>query len=167
MATISANYASPVSVTFGVNSLASNSGLIVGYETSEIDNTSNKYDDFIIRGKVTTGTSPTASTNIEIWVVPVIGASTYPDVFDGTASAETVTSRNVLRSFARLAHVIVVDSNSDREYGFHFLMSEIPGIGQVMPTKFVLFVVHNTGVNLNATGSNHTCEYVGVKWDVA
>jgi hypothetical protein len=32
----------------------------------------------------------------------------------------------------------------------------------VVPPKFVLFTVHNTGVNLNSTGGNHVFRYRGV-----
>jgi hypothetical protein len=36
-----------------------------------------------------------------------------------------------------------------------------------MPSRWALFVTHNTGVNLNSTAGNHFFKFIGVKFDVA
>jgi hypothetical protein len=76
-------------------------------------------------------------------------------VFDGTDSAETVTSAGVRDGFAKLAAAMPVDSTtSDRDY--YFGPVSVAGLfGGACPKKFVAFVTHNTGVNLNSTGGNH------------
>jgi hypothetical protein len=75
-------------------------------------------------------------------------------VFDGTGSAETITSEGVRDGFAKLAAVMRVDATtSDRDYPFEF---EISSLFKFVPKKVAIFVAHNTGVNLNNTGSNHT-----------
>jgi hypothetical protein len=86
-------------------------------------------------------------------------------VFDGTGSAETVTSAGVRDSFAKLAGVGVVDATtSDRDYPIQFNVSSFyPN----MPKKVAVFVVHNTGVNLNATAGNQKYAYSPIYATVA
>jgi hypothetical protein len=39
--------------------------------------------------------------------------------------------------------------------------------GGIMPYKWGIYIVHNTGVNLNATGGNHEVKYTSVKYESA
>lgn len=154
-------YQAAQTLTNTIASLATSSTWVAGYESATIDNTSNLYIDYIFDGKVTVGTTPTTSTEIRIYVVASVDGSAWPDVFDGTTSAETVTSAGVRDSFAKLAAVLRVDSTtSDRVYPFCFTIASL--FGGVVPPKFALFVTHNTGVNLNSTGGNHVFTYRGV-----
>ena len=76
-------------------------------------------------------------------------------MFDGTPSAETVTSEGVRDAFAKLAAVIRIDSTtSNRDYPFFFSVASM--FGGAVPKKVAVFVAHNTGVALNSTGSTHT-----------
>lgn len=76
-------------------------------------------------------------------------------MFDGTASAETVTSEGVRDGFAKLAAVLRCDSaTSNRAYPFFFSVASL--FGGAVPKKVAVFVAHNTGVNLNSTAGNHT-----------
>ena len=53
------------------------------------------------------------------------------------------------------------NNTSDRAY--HFTgVSVRQAFGSVLPSKFVLFTTHNTGVNLNATAGNHEFRYQGI-----
>jgi hypothetical protein len=75
-------------------------------------------------------------------------------VFDGTGSAETITSEGVRDGFAKLAAVLRVDSTtSNRDYPFEF---EVSSLFKIIPKKVAVFVAHNTGVNLDNTAGNHT-----------
>lgn len=155
MATQKIGYNADSALTFSTASLASDTSLIAGRESTAVDNSSTLAVDYLVSGKITTGTSPTVSSTIEVWVVsPIEDTPTWPDVFDGTDSNETVTSRNVLFSCGRLAHVITVDNTSDRTY-YVPQLSVASLYGGICPKQFVLFVVHNTGANLNATAGNH------------
>jgi len=58
--------------------------------------------DYFVDLVVRVGTSPTANTEIRIYTLASYDGSTYPDVFDGTPSAETVTSAGVRDSFMKL-----------------------------------------------------------------
>ena len=143
-----------ISGTGGITSLATSADWTAGYEWFVVDNTTEKAFDWFVAGKVTVGTTPTINTQIRLYVVGIYDGSTYPDVLDGTPSAETWTSAGVRDSVARLAAVLIVDATtSDRGYPYAFnLASFFPS----MPKKVVVFVSHNTGVALNATAGNHT-----------
>lgn len=149
-------YGTEQDLTFGVGSLASSSGLLAGYETSPIDNTSNLFLDYILRGKVTVGTTPTVNTVIEIWAFGAMDDTpTWPDVFDGTASAETITSAGIKNGLLKLVAVLQVDATtSDRTYPFGGI-SLRSIFGGTVPDHVGFFVTHNTGVNLNSTAGNH------------
>lgn len=141
-------------LTITLASLGTSSALTAGRESNAVDNSSNLYEDYLLGGKVTTGTTPTAGV-IEVWVVgQVEDTPTYPDVFDGTDSAETVTARDILFSHGKLAAVMDTGTTSDRTYWFGPI-SIASLFGGVVPDRFVVFVVHNTAVALNSTGSNH------------
>lgn len=123
--------------------------------------------DVLIGGKITVGTSPTVGTIINIYVYAAVEDDPiYPDVFDGTDSAEAVTSVNVRNSAIKFLDAIVIDSTSDRTYWFG-PKSLAALFGGVLPTHFGVFIAHNTGVNLNATGGNHAIYYTPVYANVA
>lgn len=168
MADVTTTYAASATITCGVASLASSSTFVAGRESSVVDNTTNKYVDALLSGKVRVGTSPTANTQILVYVfAPINDTPTYPDVMDGTDSDETLTAVGVGQGFLKLAAVINVDATtSDRDYAFG-PVSVAQLFGGVMPPKWSLFVTHNTGAALNATAGNHTFSYQGVKFSVA
>lgn len=148
-------------LTNAIASLATSATWVAGYESATVDNTTNLYLDYIFDGQVTVGTTPTSGTEIRIYVVASVDGSTWPDVFDGTTGAETVTSEGVRDGFTKLAAVMRCDSTtSNRAYPFAF--SVAPLYGGVVPPKFALFTVHNTGVSLNSTAGNHAFRYRGV-----
>lgn len=155
-------YATPVAATITLASLGSSSTWLAGRESGEIDNTTNLYLDYQLDGQVTVGTSPSAATQIRVYVVGVMGNGNYPDVFDGTDSNETITSTGVGSGFLKLAAVMSVDATtSDRAYPFN-AGSVAALFGGICPRKFVVFVTHNTGVNLNSTGGNQFVYTTGV-----
>jgi len=154
-------YGSSADLTITLASLATSSDLLAGRESTAVDNSTDKYLDFLLGGKVTTGTSPTVNTRIQICVVGILNDTDWPDVFDGTDSAETITSDGIKNSCVRVLADITVSATSDRSYPFGPL-SVAAAFGGTMPKKFSVFVTHNTGVNLNATGSNHEISVTGV-----
>jgi len=148
MATTTISYTTATTITCSVASVASSSTWVAGQESNEIDNTTNKYDDALVQGKITVGTTPTASTLILVYVW---GSDTSAGVRDG---------------FLRLGAAIVVDATtSNRSYWFGpFSVADL--FGQV-PRFWGLFVTHNTGANLNSTSGNHSFTYTGIKFDTA
>ena len=153
-------YGSKTTLTAAVASLASDTNLLAGIESPVIDNSTDGFDDILLSGKVTTGTSPTASRQIEVWAVAWDGAN-WPDVFDGTTSGETITSSDVKNSICRAVAIMSTNATSDRTYHFTGVSLRQAFSGE-LPSKVVLFVVHNTGVNLNSTAGNHEFSYLGI-----
>lgn len=154
-------YGTSTALVNAIEALATSSAWLAGFESAVVDNSTNKYLDYTFEGKVTVGTTPTINTEIRIYVVASFDGTTWPDVFDGTTGAETVTSEGVRDGFAKLAAVLRVDATtSDRVYPFAFSVASL--FGGVCPAKFALFTAHNTGVNLNATGGNQVFNYRGV-----
>lgn len=167
--TITTTYAASAAVTISLApagvGLATSSTFVAGRESTIVDNTSNKYVDVLLAGKITVGTTPTINTQILIYVFGTIDdGPEYPDVMDGTDSAETVTSVGVGAGFLKLAAAILVDATtSDRVYAFGpVALAQL--FGGVMPNRWGVFVTHNTGVALNATGSNHEVNYWGITY---
>lgn len=160
-------YAADAQLTITLASLATSSTLVAGQESTAVDNTTNKYLDYKLSGKITTGTTPTTAKTIEVWVIPTINDTpTWPDVFDGTDSAETVTSRDILAACGRLAAVMATSATSDQAYPF--VCGSVAALfGGACPDRFVVFVTHDTAVNLNATGSNHEISVAGIYETVA
>ena len=152
-------YGSKTTITCAVASLASDTNLLAGIESSIIDNTSDGFVDIYVSGKITAGTSPTASRQIEVWAVAWDGAN-WPDVFDGTSSSETITSSDIKNAICAPVKIMSTSNTSDRAY--HFTSVSLRGaFMNALPSKIVLFVVHNTGVALNATAGNHELSYYG------
>ena len=151
----SAFAASSAALTITLAALPTSATLVAGQESTAVDSTSNLYTDYLIGGKITTGTSPTTAKTIEVWAYGEIeDAPLYPDVLDGTDSAETITSVDIKAAILRPIAIMLTDATSDRAYWF----GPVPlasVFGGTLPPRWGVFVVHDTGVNLNATGSNH------------
>ena len=170
MATTTVNYSSNTAITMDLANLASSSTFVAGRECTEIDNTTNKYLDAMVRGSISVGTTPTANTQIAVYVsgANTSLATTALDTLDGTDSAETLTNTGVLSSFKRLATINVLANTSDIAYPI-LTCSVCAALGLLFLPKFWgLFAAHNTGVNLrnNAVNTN-SLEFVGVKADTA
>lgn len=154
-ADIKVAYAGTSTFTLTLASLASDTNLVAGRESTAISNASNKYLDGFVGGKVTTGTSPTASRRIEIWAAGSVNDTPlYPDTCAGTDANVTLTSSDIKYGGLALLGVLGTDSTSNRTYWMH-PTSLLQAFSGVMPTAFSLFVVQNTAVALHATGSNH------------
>lgn len=170
MATLTPNYSSDTTITIGLATtpLASSSTFVAGRESSEIDNTTNKYMDAQVSGKVTVGTTPTANTTIAVyvWGSDVSLATRAIDTLDGTDSDETLTNTGILTALKLGAAVAVPAATSN--VGYPILPFSVAALfGGVLPKFWGLFVAHNTGVALNSTAGNHNFEYVGIKFDSA
>lgn len=152
-------YGSTTTITNAIASLASDTNLLAGYESAVIDNTTDGFDDIILSGKITTGTGLTAGT---IQVLAVAWDSNgWPDCFDGTASAETISSAEIKGAICKTVQSLATTSTSNVAY-FFTGVSARQVFGGSLPSKFVLFTTHNTVGALNATAGNHEFRYQGV-----
>jgi hypothetical protein len=154
MADLKLSYPAASDLTVTLASLASDTNLLTGRESAVIDNTANLYLDILISGKITAGTSPTASRSIEVWAIGSWDGTNWPDVFDGTESTETITSADIKASVCRFVAAMATANTSDRTYHFG-PVSLASAFGGTLPPKVVVFITHSTGVNLNSTAGNH------------
>ena len=169
MATLTISYSSNTAITMDLANLGSSATFVAGRESSQIDNTTNKFVDAIVSGQVSVGTTPTANTqiNVYVWGADTSLATTALDVLDGTDSAETLTNVGIRDALRLGASINVPAATSDVAYiVLPFSVASL--FGGILPKFWGLFVAHNTAVNLrnNAVNTN-SFEYVGVKYDIA
>ncbi len=163
MTTATPSYGTSAALTMTLASLASDTSLIAGREATAVDNTSDLAVDSLVGGKVTTGTSPTASRQIEVWA---IGS------YDGTALSAGATGSDANfsptgeKTLLKLLTIIPTDATSNHSYEWG-PFSIAQAFGGTMPKKWSVYIVHNTGVALNATGTNHEVKYTPVKYSSA
>lgn len=169
MATVTPNYSSNTTITMDLANLATSSTFVAGRESSQIDNTTNKYMDALVSGTISVGTTPTANTIIAIyvWGADTSLGTTPIDVLDGTDSAETLTNTGILGGLRLGRAIQVIATTSDIAYPvLPFSVASL--FGGVLPKYWGLFVAHSTGVNLrNSALNTNSLEYVGIKYDVA
>ena len=163
MTTASMLYGSKVTMTMTLASLASDTNLVAGRESTAVDNKdTDDAIDALVGGTVTTGTSPTASRQIEVWAY-----GSYDDTnFSGGATGSDANLTPGEKTLMKLLTVIPTVSTSDKAYKWG-PFSVAQAFGGILPVQWGIFIVHNTGVALNATGGNHEVEYFPVKFESA
>jgi len=156
MADVKLAYGTEADVTITLASLATSSTKLVGRQSTAIDNSSNKHIDYLVSGKITTGTTPTAAKSIEIWCVAALdyATPTYLAGFGASDAAGPTLIAENKNSVLKLVASIATNVTSNQEYSFG-AVSIAALFGGIVPPKFVLFVTHDTGVNLNSTSGNH------------
>lgn len=159
MATTSLNYAAAATLTITLASLAT----ATWRESTAVDNTTNKYTDALLGGKIMTGTTPTVNTTIEVYLYGTYDGTAYTAGASGTDAAYTADGEELLFP---VAQIIQVDATSDQQYVFGPI-SVAAAFGGVLPSKWGVVVKNSSAVALNATGSNHEIKFIGVKTDIA
>lgn len=155
---IKSAYSASAALTITLASLATSAGLTVGRESTAISNSSSLVLDFFVGGKITTGTTPTVSTYLELWAYGAVNDTPlYPDTVTGSDAGITFTSREILLSSLRRLWAMPVTATSNVAYWIPPIsLRETFGF---CPRNWGLVVVNNTGVNLNSTSGNHALYY--------
>lgn len=160
MTTATPTYGTIVTHTIGLASLASDTNLLAGRQGTAIDNIStDDAIDSIVGGLVTLGTSPTTAKQVEIWVYGSYDSSAYNDAITGTDGNVTLVAKNTLR----LLTIIGTNATSNQAYRWG-PFSIAQAFGGIVPAKWGIYVVHNTGVALNATAGNHNVKHYPIKF---
>ncbi len=160
MTTASPTFGTRQSITWTTTSLASDTNLLIGRESTVLDLETLDGIDVNIGGVIATGTSPTASRQIEIWAYELAGDTEYTGSATGSDAGLTVTAETKVNM--KLVTIIPTNSTSDTSYRW---ASSIMRVFGYMPRKVGLWVTHNTGVNLKSTG--HEAYYETVKYESA
>lgn len=120
----------------------------VGRQTTRIDNSTTRAPRALVFVKVTVGTSPTANKSIYVYLWRYDGTNS-DDNAGASDAAHTVVNTPLL------GVINVPATTSDTAYYGVFDTGPLGPLG----TGWGLTIVHDTGVNLNATGGNHVLAY--------
>lgn len=164
-ANIKVAYAATTTPTLTLASLAASSTLLAGRESTAISNASNLYLDYHIAGNFKTAASNHQVGKIQ---VALVGARddtpTWPDVFDGTDSTETVSQAEIYNSVCKLAAVMATIASASITYSFG-PSSVAARFGGFLPVQFVIFVSHSSETSTNAwsaTEGDHAVRLTGL-----
>lgn len=162
MTTASPSYGTTTAMTITLASLASDTSLVAGRQSTVAANGTDDAIDALVGGKITTGTTPTASRQIEVWLFGSYDDSEY----SGGAGASDAALTPDAKSLLKLLTIIPTVNTSDKAYRWG-PFSVAQAFGGVMPENWGVYIVHNTGVNLNSTAGNHEVYYTPVKYESA
>lgn len=156
MADVKKAYAASSNLTVtNLHSIATSSTWVAGWESGAIDNTTNLYLDYRVTAKIVVAAAGLSAGEIRLYLVGMLDDSTWPDVFDGTESTETVTDSEMRDAICRLGAQTDTDTTANDTYYL-----DCPSVAAVfngnMPAKFVIFITHSTGANLAAAGNQVT-----------
>jgi len=154
MANIKTEYGAKTTITVTLTSLAN----AAGRECTVIDNTANKYLDARVRVQTKGAVSGTAL--LDVYVYSALGDTTYTDGATGTDAAFTAANRLNARYLGSIQMNAAVA-----------VKGELPNVamafGGVLPDKWGLIFINNSGAALSATGTDHVIEYEGIYATVA
>lgn len=158
------SYAASSNLTVtNLHSLASSQTWVAGWESALIDNTTNKYLDYLVTGKFVTESANNQVGEMRVYAVAMLDDSTWPDVFDGTESVETVSTTMIRDGVCKLIAVVPIAVTASATYYFG-PASAASAFGGRCPAKFVLFITGNptttTTAGLEDAGSQITVKGV-------
>jgi len=155
---------SSTDITITLASLASGaSGVFTtGRASTAVDNTTNTDLDHLLSGVIKLGTSPTASRSVNVYAYAntssASGTPTYPDSITGTDAGKTMTSANIQNSALKFVASITTDATTGLNCWFG-PVSIASIFGGVLPKFYGIYVAHDSGVALDATGGNFKISY--------
>jgi len=170
MPTMSLNYSSNTDLGVDLSSLATSSSFLGGYESNQVDNTTNLYVDAVVNIDGIVGHASAAPTVGQMIVVYVWGsdtslATTAIDTLDGTASAETLSNAHILNALRYAGSATVTAATAGLTYYIQ-PFNVAPLFGGVMPKYWGLFIAHNHTGALGAS-NNGLFSYNGIKYTSA
>lgn len=156
-------YGTSTSLTWTLNSLATDSTLLIGRASTSVDNTTDLAIDSLVGGQfVSHSVAPTVNKQIEVWCYGSFDGSAYNAVATGSDAGLTVTANT--KALMRLLTIIPTDAATSFTYTWG-PFSVAQAFGGTMPRKWGLWSVQNTGQILNAAGN--LAKYTPVKYQSA
>lgn len=143
-------------LTCTLTSLASDTNLLTGRLSSNANNsvTGDQALEALVGGKVTTGTGPTTARQIEIWSYASYDNVSFAGGATGTDSGYSAQNKDVFK----LLTAITTNATSNATYQWG--PEPVGRAYGVLPVRWGIFIVHNTGVNLNAQSSLQEVKYI-------
>lgn len=162
MTTASIQYGTPAAVTCTLASLAASA--TAGQESAAVDNTSALAVDYMAGGKITTQT-PTANTQIEVWVNASYDGTTW--AAGGTGTNAALTPVQNAKFYMRQAAILTITATT-ANVTHSFVIGSIANLfGGIVPQKFNFWILNNSGAALNATAGNHELKVVPINYTSA
>lgn len=149
-------YNAPAALTITLASLA-NSTAGVGRQSTEIDNTTNRFNRLEISASIKLGTSPTSSAAVYLYLVRNNNDGT-PIRDDGAGASDAAWTQKA----AQLVGVLPTGPSAatgDTLKG-NFIVTDVGA-------KWSIGVVNSSGAALDSTGGNHVISYNGITIDIA
>ena len=153
MATVYQEYAASSNLTVtNLHSLAASSGLLAGWTSGTIDNTSDKHGDKVVSGKFTMTSSNNQAGRIEVWGYAQLDDSNWPDIFsagtEGTEGTATIHDDEQKASALRFLWSTAVDTGTGEVHTMP--PTSLRQAFGFMPAKCALFVTGNGATSTNA-----------------
>lgn len=160
-ANIKTAFAASAALTITLASLASDTNLLAGRQSTVIDNSSNLYVDYLLGvNKITSGTTPTAGV-LEVWLFSSMDDTpNWPDTLGAADANVTLTSANIKNAGLKPFGSVVNSTSSNVAYPFS--PACVGGLFGGPLRKWGVFVVHSMVAALNATGGNHVLSQTGI-----
>jgi hypothetical protein len=150
-------YATSAALTITLNSLATSA--TAGRQATVIDNSTNLYDDALVTAIVSTSASALAAPNaVNIYVCGSEDGTNFDEdtaVMGASDAAYTIDAPTNLRLAA-----VINCSTSSKVYNKIFSVAQL--FGGVMPRKWTVVVVNNTGQALLSSGNSMS--YSGITY---
>lgn len=164
MTTATPIYGAVSTLPFSTYALAHSSTLDLGRQSAVADNTSSFDDaiDAIIGGIVTTSTTASTERQIEVWS---FGSWNNGSTFSVTGTSTVDASLNVssMKTLMKLITIIpTVGGACTYQWG---PFSVAQAYGGLLPTKWGIFITHNTGVSTAIAATGHNLSYIPVKFE--
>lgn len=141
-------FGSSTALTVTLASLANNSAR----QSTIVDNTTTRHEKVVVYVKLTVGTSPTADSNINVYLIRDDADATTPHRTDGAGASDAAIT---IKNAPLLKSIRVTAATSDVPYYTEITVFD-PG------PKWGIAVENKSGVGLNATGTNHWVRFVGI-----
>jgi len=151
-ADVKLSYVADAAWTIDLSALGASATWVAGRESTWITNSSN-YLDVEITGTFISGTTPTAPAEHRLYYVKATeDTPTYPDVFDGTDSAETLTNTNIRDSLV-LGWSGTASTSTNVTYPIMSALTMAQAFGFV-PKNIGLFFTHAHTAALKTDAAN-------------
>lgn len=148
--TVRPKYGTATAIACTTTSLASDTNLLAGRQSDQVDNTADLAVDALLGGTIATTSTPTTGSVIEIWVWGSWDNGTTRSAAAGASDANLSLATQGVKLMLANIHTINQDNTTARTHTFGPL-SVAACFGGTMPDHWGVFIVHNTGQTLGAT----------------
>jgi len=163
MTTATPIYGAVSTLPLSTYALAHSSTLDLGRQSAVADNTS-AFDDAIdalVGGIFTTSTSASTQRQIEVWS---FGSWNNGSTF--TAGASTVDASLNVSSMKTLMKLVTIIPAMQGQCTYSWGPFSVAQVyGGLLPTKWGIFITHNTGVSSQILAGGHNLSYIPVKFE--